>query len=288
MEDHKKLLKKVNRKKALFLKQETTDVSFQEEASPHVFIGNGGLQSGVCREILTHLLSHCGHLEQLYLPTGKDYAFASFNNSETAASAVDQMNGMCIQTAVEANTDLKQYLNPVLVSGPPLHLYLCFVDKIPSNVLAMVSLPSHSMPPGLVHMADYVTSEEETALLDYIMMDEHSREKNILPLTSLLGDYDTHHHIDSSEHSRGVQFQPPEPSLEPLSASLKHRNVKHYGYEFLYGSNNVNPDSPLPGGLPDICLPILKRMLDSGLINEMSDQLTVNQYPPGAGQLVQL
>lgn len=57
----------------------------------------------------------------------------------------------------------------------------------------------------------------------------------------------------------------------------------HYGYEFLYASSNVDPDSPLPGGLPSVCIPMLRRAVDSKLVSQIPDQLTVNEYPPGAG-----
>lgn len=30
--------------------------------------------------------------------------------------------------------------------------------------------------------------------------------------------------------------------------SLKHRRVKHYGFEFRYDINNVDKDKPLPAG----------------------------------------
>ena len=30
--------------------------------------------------------------------------------------------------------------------------------------------------------------------------------------------------------------------------TLKHRRVKHFGYEFCYDNNNVDKDKPLPGG----------------------------------------
>lgn len=30
--------------------------------------------------------------------------------------------------------------------------------------------------------------------------------------------------------------------------TLKHRRVKHFGYEFRYDNNNVDKDKPLPGG----------------------------------------
>ncbi|XP_069825857.1 alkylated DNA repair protein alkB homolog 8 isoform X2 [Dendropsophus ebraccatus] len=65
--------------------------------------------------------------------------------------------------------------------------------------------------------------------------------------------------------------------------SLKHRRVKHYGYEFRYDNNNVDKDQPLPGGLPEFCNVLLDRCLHQGLIKTRPDQLTINQYEPGQG-----
>ena len=82
--------------------------------------------------------------------------------------------------------------------------------------------------------------------------------------------------VDSTELTSQPQF---------LSAHLKLRSVCHYGYEFLYGLNTIDPSQPLPGGLPDICDPILKRMIVNGLTEDIPDQLTVNIYKPGAGNI---
>lgn len=66
------------------------------------------------------------------------------------------------------------------------------------------------------------------------------------------------------------------------SSDLKHRRVKHFGYEFRYGSNNVDPDKPI-APIPD----------DYRFLNELFkkhhevpydyDQLTINHYLPGQG-----
>uniref|UniRef100_A0A3Q2NUW0 tRNA (carboxymethyluridine(34)-5-O)-methyltransferase n=2 Tax=Fundulus heteroclitus TaxID=8078 RepID=A0A3Q2NUW0_FUNHE len=65
--------------------------------------------------------------------------------------------------------------------------------------------------------------------------------------------------------------------------ALKHRKVKHYGFEFRYDNNNVDKDKPLPAGLPQECLAVLQRCLHDGLISVLPDQLTVNQYEAGQG-----
>lgn len=38
---------------------------------------------------------------------------------------------------------------------------------------------------------------------------------------------------------------------------MKHRRVKHYGFEFRYDNNNVDKDKPLPAGKSDFITTIL-------------------------------
>ncbi|EDO33338.1 predicted protein [Nematostella vectensis] len=64
---------------------------------------------------------------------------------------------------------------------------------------------------------------------------------------------------------------------------LRHRRVKHYGYEFLYGTNDIDRAKPLPGGMPAVCNDILTRMVSQGAVQNTPDQLTVNEYLPGQG-----
>ncbi|XP_068122965.1 alkylated DNA repair protein alkB homolog 8 isoform X2 [Hyperolius riggenbachi] len=99
------------------------------------------------------------------------------------------------------------------------------------------------LPPGLVIAEDFVSPEEEQTLLESI-----------------------HWETDNCNQK-----------------ALKHRRVKHYGYEFRYDNNNIDKDKPLPGGLPESCSAVLDRCLQQGLIKHRPDQLTVNQYEPGQG-----
>ena len=64
---------------------------------------------------------------------------------------------------------------------------------------------------------------------------------------------------------------------------LKHRSVLHYGYKFLYGSNNIDKDKPLDGGIPNVCKPLLDKIMEMKILDNYPDQLTVNQYRPGQG-----
>uniref|UniRef100_A0AAQ4SA32 CWF19 like cell cycle control factor 2 n=1 Tax=Gasterosteus aculeatus aculeatus TaxID=481459 RepID=A0AAQ4SA32_GASAC len=106
-----------------------------------------------------------------------------------------------------------------------------------------VSVP---LPDGLVLVEDFVSQEEEAVLLAA---------------------------IDWS--STNDDFT--------AKKALKHRKVKHYGFEFRYDNNNVDKDKPLAAGIPQECLPFLERCVKNKHIDILPDQLTVNQYESGQG-----
>lgn len=67
---------------------------------------------------------------------------------------------------------------------------------------------------------------------------------------------------------------------------LKKRKVRHYGYEFRYGTNDCDENKPLIGPenqIPDLCFDLINKMVSDGLINMAPDQMTVNFYEPGHG-----
>ncbi|XP_038213540.1 alkylated DNA repair protein alkB homolog 8 isoform X2 [Zerene cesonia] len=66
-------------------------------------------------------------------------------------------------------------------------------------------------------------------------------------------------------------------------SNLKNRQVKHYGYEFRYGSNDVDLNAPLSDKIPSVCDVLWKRLQEHGFDIEVPDQLTVNKYKPGQG-----
>ncbi|XP_062842129.1 alkylated DNA repair protein alkB homolog 8 [Trichomycterus rosablanca] len=102
-----------------------------------------------------------------------------------------------------------------------------------------------SLPPGLSVLEDFVSPELEARLLQA---------------------------VDWTSHSDVT-----------VQKELKHRRVKHYGYEFRYDNNNVDKDKPLPGGLPSVCDAVLQKCVCEGHISVLPDQLTVNQYEIGQG-----
>jgi alkylated DNA repair protein alkB family protein 8 len=71
-----------------------------------------------------------------------------------------------------------------------------------------------------------------------------------------------------------------------LGLTLKHRRVKHYGYEFQYDTNNVNKDFPLSENIPSECSFLLDRLKERNIsvVSSFPTQLTVNHYQPGQGK----
>ncbi|XP_055529648.1 alkylated DNA repair protein alkB homolog 8 [Wyeomyia smithii] len=70
-----------------------------------------------------------------------------------------------------------------------------------------------------------------------------------------------------------------------VGGSLKNRRVQHFGYEFLYGRNNVDRRKPLAQNIPAICDQLWEKLrLDRPTFGGfIPNQLTVNSYEPGQG-----
>lgn len=117
----------------------------------------------------------------------------------------------------------------------------------------VTSLPDYKVddecnmrPPGLTVIKDIITEQEENILLNLIDWDKN---------------------CDNTAQS-----------------SMKHRKVKHFGYEFYYDTNNVDRNKPLDDKIPKECDMIWNRLNDLKInIPYKVDQLTVNMYKPGQG-----
>ncbi|XP_057661994.1 alkylated DNA repair protein alkB homolog 8 [Diorhabda carinulata] len=66
------------------------------------------------------------------------------------------------------------------------------------------------------------------------------------------------------------------------TCQMRHRQVKHFGYEFRYDTNNVDKDKPLPESIPGECN-LWERLKNTEYYNFVPDQLTINHYIPGQG-----
>ncbi|XP_011555104.3 alkylated DNA repair protein alkB homolog 8 [Plutella xylostella] len=88
--------------------------------------------------------------------------------------------------------------------------------------------------------------------------------------------------ISNDEESLFLQLFDSEDDIN--SSNLKNRYVKHYGYEFRYGSNDVDLSSPLEEKIPKECDNLWARLRDCGInLERKPDQMTVNKYLPGQG-----
>ncbi|XP_076384941.1 tRNA (carboxymethyluridine(34)-5-O)-methyltransferase ALKBH8 isoform X3 [Megalopta genalis] len=101
---------------------------------------------------------------------------------------------------------------------------------------------SHELPPGLRLIENIITEEEENHLLSTI---DWTNE-------------------------------------ESVSYDLKHRKVKHFGYEFQYNSNEVNPDIPITP-IPEEYQFLQMLFKQYHNVSYEYDQLTINHYLPGQG-----
>ncbi|XP_028025903.1 alkylated DNA repair protein alkB homolog 8 [Bombyx mandarina] len=72
-------------------------------------------------------------------------------------------------------------------------------------------------------------------------------------------------------------------NIQHVETTLKNRQVKHYGYEFRYGSNDVDLSCPLQEKIPKICKLLWRRLQHYGYDLGVPVQLTVNKYLPGQG-----
>lgn len=74
---------------------------------------------------------------------------------------------------------------------------------------------------------------------------------------------------------------------ESCGHTLKHRQVKHFGFEFIYGKNNCDSSKPLlDQPIPTQCNVLWSRLERKIPIDKHPDQLTVNKYLPGHGSSI--
>lgn len=73
------------------------------------------------------------------------------------------------------------------------------------------------------------------------------------------------------------------PSTAAQGSVLKHRQVRHFGYEFQYSTNCVDKRRPLAQGIPPAIDFLLRRIVERGCMPSLPDQLTINRYLPGQG-----
>ncbi|XP_018311494.1 alkylated DNA repair protein alkB homolog 8 [Mycetomoellerius zeteki] len=134
-------------------------------------------------------------------------------------------------------------------NGP---LYVCYTETVSTtdNVV-----PDPAFPSGLTLMENFITEEQEKILLGTLDWD---KSKDLVDLKSL----------NLMEYAI-------------VWSHLKLRGVKHFGYEFEYETNLVNPDKPIEP-IPQE-YKFLQTLFDKHGHKYTYDQLTINRYIPGQG-----
>lgn len=129
-------------------------------------------------------------------------------------------------------------------------LMMSYSEKLP----ILNQSPISTLPDGLTLVEECITEKLETMLMESLSWGSST--------------------ANSSTESIGTE------------GKLKNRKVQHFGYEFLYGSNNVDPNSPLTERMiPEACDEIWKILAHKApkFACFRPDQLTVNRYEPGHG-----
>ena len=276
-------LSKKARRKLLELKNK--DVLFQSIqpcAAPtsSVLILNGGLANGVTREFLAHLLVHVSPL-RLLMTHNSEYAIVDLRTVLQATQVKTQCDGREMRELAASDPRAGGRLPRTTLSGPPLRLHVVYITGGGANE-CFAPLYKQAIPLGLVLRANFISEDEEMSLLRRFSSTHRPS-----------GLFDCCEQEDMEGEAIAGKKEKEEVTQDSLSlstpdgvqsGSLKLRRVEHYGYEFRYGVNNVDPTSPLPAPIPKECQAILERMLEQGLLSSMPNQLTVNEYQPGQGE----
>ncbi|KAM7342237.1 tRNA (carboxymethyluridine(34)-5-O)-methyltransferase ALKBH8 [Cochliomyia hominivorax] len=225
----KKLNKKQKRCEAI-IQNDCKIFASKGEPSKYVAILNAGLSTGLTEEVVLETAENYGQIKRLLMLPNKSYCFLECAHINDAVSIVDNMHGLA---QIGQNNAV---------------VYLSYFLELPKLEYSSWLKP---LPNGLIILNDFITENEESALLKSIEMDDVS-----------------------------------------FDSVLKHRKVKHYGYEFLYGVNNVNPKQKLDRDIPTECIFLWKRLKSICEEERLSiqwqepDQLTVNSYEAGQGNVV--
>lgn len=288
--DGRKLYKKIQRKQHL-LKESLPDwdLEFSDDPTNVLLVCNGGILNGVGRELLAAML----RAEDISLPRDQEFSVITCPRVEDSIEIVRAYNGRCIQTLV-GEQGLERLIPQEILQGPPLHLLMMYLMAIPPPAIVDDDTVV-ALPPGCHLLPNFVTEEEETKLIEYFSTtdtcattsDTSTTISDTCTTTSdtctTTSDTCT---TTISDTCTALSDTISDTSTGTISSvtDLKLRKVHHYGYEFLYGTNSVNPECPLVGGIPEVCKSILERVKATRLVEHEFDQLTVNEYRPGAGE----
>lgn len=184
----KKHSKKYHKKVLNFLKEfgggeEGNDnVAISDEATRHIFVGNGGMLCGLSREDILMLFKTYGHLTELVLLPRKSFCLISYSDVCSAEQAYDQMDGyVFVKHENFENSSCQEDTKPVTSSAivattePVAPFYLKYLrtrslEFAYKSITCCSEYPTECEPnlvDGLILREDFIDESYEAKLYNY-------------------------------------------------------------------------------------------------------------------------
>ena len=175
-----KLEKKLKRK-LLQVSQRLHSCNLLVSDSPtvYVFVGNGGLECGISKELLVSILNFqlqatdsdsMSAVSMVHDNPNIDSVIVEFKNLALSEQTVNKANGCCVQEQIVCHNLLTLAPKP-LMSGPPVHLLMTFLTELPLAFHVnnnSINLEKTSLlPPGCHLIDNFITDKEEMRLIDF-------------------------------------------------------------------------------------------------------------------------
>ena len=171
----KKLTRQIKRKQVLAKQQYPSwQWMFHEAPTRLLFVGNGGIKTGVSHRLILALLSE--EPRHVYMPFECDFAILEFSDSRQCESELTSLNGCCVQE--EAEKRGARHLVTPLLTSPPLHLFLSYLVALPSPAIVEQDLiirgcsSNECLPPGCHLLCDFLNKDEEAKLIDFFGLEQ--------------------------------------------------------------------------------------------------------------------
>ena len=229
----KKAMRKQQRAKSILNRHTLMDeFKVTNGATRHLLIGNGGLGCGITRTILTSVFNRYGQITDIIMLPNKPFSVLSYETVADAMQAYNNIHGAELLNICHVDRDylLKSGIKAFILNY--LEDYF-FETKTQSDI---------SLPDGLLLIKDYITEEEEEELMLCIGWCSNNAQS-----------YCRDDHVSPSTFPNCKDDDVTLTNPNSVQQQLKHRRVKHFGYEFRYDTNTVDKDKPLDTSIPKIC-----------------------------------
>ncbi|KAJ3157081.1 Alkylated DNA repair protein alkB 8 [Geranomyces variabilis] len=223
---------KLDRQLDIFARFEHETLDVLTSTTPTAFLvvlnaGSTGSVGGIAAHDLEAACKVYPGFRALEMVLGRPYSYALFDTAEHAAAA---------------HAGLKDVWIP-MTHGNAKRLLLAFATRMSPDIALWTPAEVALAVPGLTVVPEFITPEEETAIL------------------SSLAD----------------------PQQAAAWTTLGKRRVRHYGYRFDYARTTVDLDASAAEPMPLWAERVIAAYGQMFPEAQIPDQLTVNEYKPGSG-----